>query len=112
MHFKIFRQFFSLLVDTICYFLEIPKEIDDAERNIYIEAMKLGTEKSRYVRIQVIGKHRVGKTSIVRRLLNKSHDGTSTDGLEINKNCQIRIRDGEWIVGEGELSIVVPIYIS
>lgn len=77
-----------------------------------MEAIQSGTEKRQYVRIQVIGKDRVGKTSIVRRILNETHDGKSTDGLEINRNCQIRKIDGEWILGKGELSINVPLCIS
>ena len=68
--------------------------------------MQTGTEIRQYVRIQVIGKDRVGKTSLVRRLLGKQLDDViSTDGIDIDKTCQIRTSDGEWIVGEGELNL-------
>ncbi|CAC5355479.1 unnamed protein product [Mytilus coruscus] len=81
--------------------IEIPREINDVEKNIYMEAIKSGTEVRKFVRIQVIGKDRVGKTSLVRRLLGyDKHDGTSTDGIEIDRNCQIRTSDGVWIVGK------------
>lgn len=73
------------------------------ERNSYMKAIELTSEVREYVRIQVIGKDRVGKTSLVSRLLGYgSHDGKSTDGIEINRKCQIRKEDGEWIVGKGE----------
>ncbi|CAC5404128.1 unnamed protein product [Mytilus coruscus] len=83
----------------------IPGEITEDERNTYMKAIQSGTEVRKYVRIQVIGKDRVGKTSLVHRLLGyKTHDGKSTDGIAINRKCQIRTSDGggEWIVGEGE----------
>ncbi|XP_063448205.1 uncharacterized protein LOC134727748 [Mytilus trossulus] len=73
------------------------------EKNTYLNALQFGEEERRYVRIQVIGKDRVGKTSLVRRLLGKGIDDVrSTDGIDIDKTCQIRTSDGEWIVGEVE----------
>ncbi|XP_071123448.1 probable serine/threonine-protein kinase pats1 [Mytilus edulis] len=68
-----------------------------------MDATKSGLETRQYVRIQVIGRDRVGKTSLVRRLLfpeDGEYDGKSTDGIEINRKCQIRRNDGEWFVGE------------
>ncbi|VDI09241.1 Hypothetical predicted protein [Mytilus galloprovincialis] len=73
------------------------------EKNTYLNALQFGEEERRYVRIQVIGKDRVGKTSLVRRLLGKGIDDViSTDGIDIDKSCQIRTSDGEWIIGEVE----------
>ncbi|CAC5416064.1 unnamed protein product [Mytilus coruscus] len=102
-------EFYSLLQKNILllydmhYLVDIPKEISMDERKTYMEAIKSGTEVRQYVRIQVIGKDRVGKTSLVRRLLGYSkHDGRSTDGIYIEKTCQIRTRDGKWIVNKGE----------
>lgn len=66
-----------------------------------------GDEVRRFVRINVIGKDRVGKTSLVRTLLGKVFDAElkSTDGIDINRTRQIRVRDGKWTVGEGESRI-------
>ncbi|CAC5368629.1 unnamed protein product [Mytilus coruscus] len=86
--------------------MDIPKEIGTEsmeERNIYMEAIKSGKEMRKFVRIQVIGKDRVGKTSLVRRLLGQGIDDIkSTDGIDIARQCQIKTSDGEWIVGEVE----------
>lgn len=72
-----------------------------------MEAIKTGTEDRRYVRIQVIGKHGVGKSSLVRRLLNETiHDIESTDGIDIIKKCEIRISDGKWFVVKGMLCLL------
>ncbi|XP_071121648.1 probable serine/threonine-protein kinase roco6 [Mytilus edulis] len=68
-----------------------------------MHAIKFGTEVRQYVRIQVVGKDRVGKTSLVRRLLfleKGEYGGKSTDGIDISRKCQIRNSDGDWIVGE------------
>ncbi|CAC5414038.1 unnamed protein product [Mytilus coruscus] len=68
-----------------------------------MDAIKSGEEVRQYVRIQVIGKDRVGKTSLVHRLLfldEGKYDGKSTDGININRKCQIRTSDGEWIVAD------------
>ncbi|CAG2237589.1 unnamed protein product [Mytilus edulis] len=68
-----------------------------------IAAIKDGTEIRRYVRIQVIGKEGVGKSSLVRRLVGDSNMKlNSTDGIDIVKKCQIRTTDGEWVIGKVE----------
>ncbi|CAG2228075.1 unnamed protein product [Mytilus edulis] len=68
-----------------------------------IAAIKDGTEIRRYVRIQVIGKDGVGKSSLVRRLVGDSNmKVNSTDGIDIVKKCQIRTTDGEWVIGKVE----------
>lgn len=86
--------------------LEIP---NTDERNTYMKAITYGTEYREYVRIHVVGKDGVGKTSLIHRLLGyEQHDGVSTDGIEINRKCQIRKKDGEWIVGKGELDFLIP----
>lgn len=63
-----------------------------------------GDEVRRFVRINVIGKDRVGKTSLVRTLLGKVFNAElkSTDGIDINRTRQIRVRDGKWTIGEGK----------
>lgn len=85
--------------------LGIPRELSADERHTYMHAIKSGTEVRQYVRIQVVGKDCVGKTSLVRRLLfleKGEYGGKSTDGIDISRKCQIRNSDGAWIVGEGD----------
>lgn len=94
----------KVLQKVFCYLLE---KANKDERNRYMRAIEVGSEVREYVRIQVIGKDRVGKTSLVYRLLGYGrYDGKSTDGIEINRKCQIRKKDGEWIVGKGELCLL------
>lgn len=88
--------------------LEFSRKIQNmtsSELNIYTEAMNSGKEVRRYVRIQVVGKNGVGKTSLVCRLLGEKNiqNVTSTDGIDVTvKKCQIRTKDGKWIVGKGK----------
>lgn len=71
-------------------------------------AIKDGKETRRYVRIQVIGKDGVGKSSLVRGLIGDINTNlNSTDGIDIIKKCQIRMTDGEWVIGKGELHLFV-----
>ncbi|XP_063418365.1 probable serine/threonine-protein kinase pats1 [Mytilus trossulus] len=68
-----------------------------------IAAIKDGTEIRRYVRIQVIGKEGVGKSSLVRRLVGNSNmKVNSTDGIDIVTKCKIRTTDGKWVIGKVE----------
>ncbi|VDI17508.1 Hypothetical predicted protein, partial [Mytilus galloprovincialis] len=81
------------------------QNMTSSELNIYTEAMNSGKEVRRYVRIQVVGKNGVGKTSLVCRLLGEKNiqNVTSTDGIDVTvKKCQIRTKDGKWIVGKGK----------
>lgn len=88
--------------DGICYLLEIPSEND---RKRYMETIQAEKEIRKYVRIQVIGKNGVGKTSLIRRLLNQNIEGVkSTDGIDINRTCHIKESDGTWMFDNGELS--------
>ncbi|XP_052097384.1 uncharacterized protein LOC127732394 isoform X2 [Mytilus californianus] len=83
--------------------IQITKSLDVTNRNEHLAAIKDGTEIRRYVRIQVIGKDGVGKSSLVRRLVGDSNmKVNSTDGIDIVKKCQIRTTDGEWIIGKVE----------
>ncbi|XP_063418376.1 uncharacterized protein LOC134701164 [Mytilus trossulus] len=79
------------------------KSLKVTNRNEHLTAIKDGTEIRRYVRIQVIGKEGVGKSSLVRRLVGGSiMKLNSTDGIDIVKKCQIRTTDGEWVIGKVE----------
>ncbi|CAC5425689.1 unnamed protein product [Mytilus coruscus] len=83
------------------------KSLDVTNRNEHLAAIKDGTEIRRYVRIQVIGKDGVGKSSLVRRLVGDDDTKLkSTDGIDIVKKCQIRTTDGKWVIGEGIHSLV------
>ncbi|VDI14591.1 Hypothetical predicted protein, partial [Mytilus galloprovincialis] len=77
------------------------KSLKVTNRNEHL--IKDGTEIRRYVRIQVIGKDGVGKSSLVRRLVGDSNMKVhSTDGIDIVKKCQIRTTDGKWVIGRVE----------
>ncbi|CAC5396549.1 TTN [Mytilus coruscus] len=81
--------------------LNVKEKASIDDRNTYMKAIESGSEVRQYVRIQVIGKGGVGKTSLVHRLLGyKKHNGKSTDGIEVNRKCQIKKENGEWIVGK------------
>ncbi|XP_052072270.1 uncharacterized protein LOC127710457 isoform X2 [Mytilus californianus] len=79
---------------------KIPREND---RKRFMKAIQSGNEVRKYVRIQVIGKEGVGKTSLVRRLLNQDLKGVeSTDGIDINRICHIKENDGTWMFDNDE----------
>ncbi|XP_063409500.1 uncharacterized protein LOC134692836 isoform X2 [Mytilus trossulus] len=81
----------------------LTKNLKVTNRNEHLTAIKDGTEIRRYVRIQVIGKDGVGKSSLVRRLVGDSNmKVNSTDGIDIVKKCQIRTTDGKWVIGRVE----------
>ncbi|VDI39896.1 Hypothetical predicted protein [Mytilus galloprovincialis] len=85
---------------------EIPNKNEIKE---YMDAIQSRYEVRKYVRIQVIGKDGVGKTSLVRRLLNQDcKDVTSTDGIDISRKCHIKESDGTWMFANGEF----PAFIS
>ena len=68
--------------------------------------MQRKTEKSRYIRVIIIGKNGVGKTSLLRRLLNEGiEDVKSTDGVDIvTHRCKISM-NGEWKVEKGNQNV-------
>lgn len=77
-----------------------------------MDAIASGTEVRRYVRIQVIGKHRVGKSSLVRRLLGENIKGVkSTDGIDVVKRCLINTKNNEWIVDTGKLHVFLVVLL-
>lgn len=69
-----------------------------------MDALEAGKEHRQYVRIQVIGKNGVGKTTLVRKLLEdkQTKEAYSTDGIEIHQKCKID-QDGTWIICDGEI---------
>lgn len=77
-------------------------DVQNITTSDFMEKIKSGIEARQYIRIQVIGKEGVGKSSLVRRLLGKRIDGIkSTDGIDICKNIQISKVDGTWKVDDG-----------
>lgn len=88
--------------------------MDSTEQGEFMEEIKSGKEVRRYVRVQVIGKHAAGKTSLVRRLLGKNLEEVhSTDGIDITKTCQINTKeDGKWSVCEGLLNLYSKLQIE
>ncbi|VDI21663.1 Hypothetical predicted protein [Mytilus galloprovincialis] len=81
----------------------LKREIKKQNMDNHIAAIKDGMEFRRFVRIQVIGKEGVGKSSLVRRLVGDSNmNVNSTDGIDIVSKCKIRTTDGELVIGEVE----------
>ncbi|OPL33286.1 neuralized pats1, partial [Mytilus galloprovincialis] len=87
--------------ETIDEVFRQPNETTDVERQKFIHELFLKGEcgKLHFARLVFIGKHGVGKTSLMRRLLwHKKEDVTSTqstDGIEVEK-CNISIANGKW----------------
>lgn len=80
---------------------EAINRLQEKDRTRYIELMQSSEVEKRYfVRIMVVGKESVGKTSLVRRLLMKNIDDVvSTDGVDIVVDqCKINIEDGSWLI--------------
>ncbi|CAG2185930.1 unnamed protein product [Mytilus edulis] len=89
------------LAVTVKVLPEAINRLQEKDRTRYIELMQSSEmEKRYYVRIMVVGKESVGKTSLVRRLLLKNIDDVvSTDGVDIVVDqCKINIEDGSWLI--------------
>lgn len=79
------------------------KQMSVQERDEFLKAAKSGTTKRYDCRIMIVGENEVGKTSLLRRLMNEQIDGVqSTDGIE-RRICQINIQSGEWQFPTGKL---------
>ncbi|CAC5381003.1 unnamed protein product [Mytilus coruscus] len=88
---------------------EIPdaiKQMSEHDRSIFLEAAKNGTAARYNIRIILVGKQRVGKTCLLRRLMNEGIEGVeSTDGINIEvKKCKINLQTKEWIFTKGNES--------
>lgn len=92
------------VISMMFSFKDIQDWMSMEEKETYQAAIQDGEEERQHVRIQVIGKNGVGKSSLVRTLLGKSFKENleSTDGIDIVRECQIKKNDGQWIIGEGE----------
>lgn len=68
-----------------------------SDQKKYLQILKDGTETRYVIKIFILGKKGVGKTSLMRRLLREGTDDVkSTEGIDIVKRCRIRVRDGLW----------------
>ncbi|CAG2224646.1 unnamed protein product [Mytilus edulis] len=80
---------------------QVIKQLPEEDRVRYINLMEdSATERRYFTRIMIVGKEGVGKTCLLRRLLNESiEDVNSTDGVDIVvRRCKINIHDGEWTI--------------
>ncbi|XP_071149137.1 uncharacterized protein [Mytilus edulis] len=68
------------------------------DREEFLKAAKSGLTKRYAVRVMIVGEKSVGKTCLLRRLINEQiSDVNSTDGINIERRkCQIDIETGEW----------------
>lgn len=74
------------------------KQMSDQDRKEFLKAAKSGTNIRYYIRVMIVGEKSVGKTCLLRRLLNEQiEDVVSTDGINIERRkCQIDINTKEW----------------
>ncbi|CAC5389060.1 unnamed protein product [Mytilus coruscus] len=77
--------------------LEIQK-MTDSEKDKYIKILQEGNEKRYHIKIMILGRQGVGKSSLMRRLLRESiKDVISTDGIDIVRRCKVDIESKDWI---------------
>ncbi|XP_063448129.1 uncharacterized protein LOC134727678 [Mytilus trossulus] len=78
------------------------EEEEEEERKKREKVISSEMENRHFLRIMIVGKERVGKTCLLKRLLNESIDKvSSTDGVQVVvRQCKIDIKDGKWIIGK------------
>lgn len=91
-----FSYFYCIIVLT-----EMPETIklmSIRDKEEFLKAAKSGLTKRYAVRVMIVGEKSVGKTCLLRRLINEQiSDVNSTDGINIERGkCQIDIETGEW----------------
>ncbi|CAC5379159.1 unnamed protein product [Mytilus coruscus] len=87
----------------------VVKEMSVHDRDMFLKAACTGTAVRYYIRIMIVGESRVGKTCLLRRLMNESITGVnSTNGINIEvRKCKIDLQKKEWIfVSEDEFSSI------
>lgn len=74
----------------------------DLEKEKYIKILQEGNEKRYHIKIMILGRQGVGKSSLMRRLLKEStNDVISTDGIDIVRRCKVDIESKDWIFCQG-----------
>ncbi|XP_076087664.1 uncharacterized protein LOC143058085 [Mytilus galloprovincialis] len=75
----------------------------EEDKKRYFKILKEGNEKRYYIKIMLLGKQGVGKSTLLKNLLQEPIDSvTPTDGIDIAQRCKVNIENGEWIFREGE----------
>ncbi|XP_052093481.1 uncharacterized protein LOC127729668 isoform X1 [Mytilus californianus] len=91
------------------------KEMPDAvkkmsmhDRSMFLKAAKTGIAVRYYIRIMIVGENGVGKTCLLRRLLNEDIQNVeSTDGINIQvRRCKIDLQTKEWTIASGNESSI------
>ncbi|CAC5370508.1 unnamed protein product [Mytilus coruscus] len=80
------------------------KQMSEHDRNNFLKAVQSGTAVRYYIRIMIVGESGVGKTCLLRRLMNEQIcDVRCTDGINIErKQCKINRQTEEWIFTSDE----------
>lgn len=91
----------------VLHSLEMPetiKQMSEHDRQEFLKAAKSGTTKRYYIRVMIVGEESVGKTCLLRRLMNENIDDvTSTVGIDIERRkCQVEIDTGKWNFASGK----------
>ena len=75
-------------------------QVNKSSFNLFNEILRQGTEENYDIRVMLVGRAAVGKTTLTRRLLRlpvklKSYD--STNGVDVHiHSCDIHLDSGEW----------------
>ncbi|CAC5364216.1 unnamed protein product [Mytilus coruscus] len=88
------------------------KKMSEHDRSMFLKAAGSGTAVRYYIRIMIVGESGVGKTCLLRRLMNEQiGEVRSTDGINIEvKQCKINRQTQKWIFTSGNLEF--RIYFS
>ncbi|CAC5390652.1 unnamed protein product [Mytilus coruscus] len=97
---------YEIKINDILSGADLDIKMSEHDRSIFLEAAKNGTAVRYNIRIILVGKQRVGKTCLLRRLMNEGIEGVeSTDGINIEvKKCKINLQTKEWIFTKGNES--------
>lgn len=70
--------------------------MDQHSIDIYLRALKSGSEKRSDINLVIVGRKGAGKTSLVRRLFGEEFSNLeSTNGIEIHRR-RCKIKSNEW----------------
>ncbi|KAL3857502.1 hypothetical protein ACJMK2_012168 [Sinanodonta woodiana] len=84
---------------------DMPQEIEQMDPNeieLYLKMVEKSSMKTYNMRLMFVGLYGAGKTSLVRRIMNRDIEGvTSTDGIDVYiGRCRVNLRTGEWTISE------------